>query len=267
MRAGRVAGAGRPVSHQPGRAAGPVTMGTASPRRGTRRPRCGGSPAVGPRSRSGGETRLAIASSRCAANSVRPARGRVARVEVDVVDLQLTQPHARERGGPDRRPPGSPLDPGAPGVVGERRDGVVEDRRPGHQSVADLGRVGSGQVVDVGVARLVGVVHRRGSPSRPRRRRRCCAAPGDRLGVEGEVGDHVRARPAGEQGRGAVQSSPWKPSTVRTTRCEASPSRSRATCAVRGSGRAHGVHPTPRPPARTPVGRQQAGEVRASPSS
>ena len=159
----KVSGAGRPVSHQPRSAAGPVT--TSPPPSPRHRSECPDPVDVEradlePRGRVGP---LGHGVEQEAGEGLGPVAGRVAGVEVDVVDLQLAQPHHGERAARIGDRPASAR-PGPPTVVGEGASASRSGRRA-QQAGTDLAGVGRGERLDVGVARLVGVVHRRRPPS------------------------------------------------------------------------------------------------------
>ena len=115
--------------------------------------------------------------------------------------------------------------PGRPAVVGHGADRVGEVGGAGHQPLADLARLGLARARRCRRSRCSSesyIVAGLGSPGRRLVGDDAVQQPGQGLGVEGEVGHHVGAGPVREE-RGLDQSSPWRPSTARSSRAADSP--------------------------------------------
>ena len=145
-----------------------------------------------------------------------------ARVEVDGVDPHLAGPQPQHL----RRP-----DPADPGVRHARRPGRLGQLRTAAASRSDDAtrsrgsrRASAGALLDVRVRALgAGVGGRDDTGARPGQQ------VDHRVGVAGEVGQHVRPAPAGQQRRGAERSSPIR---VIIPRRYAAPSAAQASASV-----------------------------------
>ena len=116
-----------------------------------------------------------------------------------MVDLQLAHAHQGDVDERELRAAGGALEAAGPVAVVHGAEGVGELRGGGEEALPERGGLGGGELGDVGVAPLGGGVHRlRLAQVRP------VQHTGQALRVEGEVGHHVPAGPAREEGVAGV---------------------------------------------------------------
>ena len=140
---------------------------------------------------------------------LRPVLARVDRAEVGVVDLDLAAPHRRDAGRRGRVGARRTARSGRPGLLVHAAHGLVERVVAASSRSQESACSAAGELLDVGVAcssdAYIGDRLLAQEPS---------ITPARALGVQGEVGDHVRAGPARQQRRRGQLVAP-RASTVR----------------------------------------------------